>query len=316
MKRRRVFCHADLDGIASIILSKLTMETDYSYHGYQTINEKVMEFINDETNNELYSEVIITDISLNQETAELIDLIKDLKNYSIKLIDHHVTAEHLIKYDWCIIKNKTEEHKHSGTELTYQYLLKLHPENKFLSSKKTKQFVELVRRWDTWDWTILNDKSASDLNKLTNMYTFPKFIDLYTNKLIKDLDLFETIENTLIEIKDREYESAKKHQIKNIYINKEYNFGLIQAGEHTSIMCNEIAKEFPELDYILSFSTESGVSIRTIHKDKSCIDFAKVLGELTDSPNGGHSMAAGCSINKQQTLKLINNYITGKIKID
>lgn len=316
MKRRRIFCHGDLDGISTVVLSKLTMETDYSYHGYQTINEKVMEFINEEKNNEIYSEILITDISLNEETAELIDSIKDLKNYSIKLIDHHKTAEHLIKYDWCTIKNETEKHKHSGTELTYEYLLKLHPENKCLTSSATKEFVELVRRWDTWDWTILNDKKASDLSTLTNMYTFPKFITLFTDKLLNKKELFNEQDLLLIEIKDREYESAKKHQIKNMFINKEYNFGLIQAGEYTSVMCNDIAKEFPNLDYIVSFSFDKGLSIRTIHDDKDCIEFANKLADLTNSLRGGHTKASGVSIDKNKMKQTINDFITGKFEND
>src|SRR5690606_33285772 len=125
-------------------------DVEVSYCNYDDIDTAITEFIESNAHKN-FEQVYITDIYVKEETAELIDkVIRD----KVKLLDHHSTAD-LNKYQWAHVAVTLGARKTCGTELLYMYLKQLvsFPDG-------TDEFVEAVRRRDTWDWKVLGDMRA------------------------------------------------------------------------------------------------------------------------------------------------------------
>jgi oligoribonuclease NrnB/cAMP/cGMP phosphodiesterase (DHH superfamily) len=168
----KLFTHTDLDGIGCAVLAELVfgVNADITYCNYTDIEKTVEEFFNSNHNCDCH----ITDISISKELAEKIN--NSDKRNRFQLLDHHNTALELNEYDWCKVQiDCTVTHfKTCGTELYYYWLIN----NGYL--KKTDvldRFVDLVRDWDTWRWTEVEDGCESKmLNDLFHLYKKNKFI--------------------------------------------------------------------------------------------------------------------------------------------
>ncbi|MGL5710454.1 MAG: hypothetical protein ACRCW9_06415 [Cetobacterium sp.] len=309
MKKVKCFLHTDLDGVGIVPILSQFKEVDWTLTNYDSINSQVLEFINNEQNNEIYDLLLISDISITKETADLIEAIKDFKTYKIQLIDHHVTAEHLVDYDWCLIKNKTENYKHSGTELSYQWLLNQYPEVKELKNKSIVEFVELVRAWDTWDWFVNGIGRANQLNDLIGIYGFKKFVELTNEKLKENKEFFEfnKTDLMLLEINESKYQSIKKKHLTNMSKHKfdDLKYGLIIGSEFISRVANEICLETPDIDFVVAFDGYRGLSLRSVKENINCIQIATHIGNKLNCPKGGHTKAAGVTIKREDISRKI-----------
>ncbi len=110
----KLFTHTDLDGVGCAVLAKLAFkdEVDIEYCNYDEINEKVLEYINQNDNK---IPIYITDISVKEELAKLLD-----KRGNVQLLDHHPTALELNKYSWCrVMVEDLSGLKTSGTKMFY-----------------------------------------------------------------------------------------------------------------------------------------------------------------------------------------------------
>lgn len=157
----KVITHTDLDGIGCAILIKELMneEVDISYCSYENVNDISKEVI---ANHDIYSKIFITDISVDDNVAQLLDQIKE----KVVLLDHHISAIHLNKYEWANVIIENDKGKTCGTSLVYDFLQK----EKKCDNESISIFVELVRRFDTWEWdTIYNDVSAKNLNDIYDL---------------------------------------------------------------------------------------------------------------------------------------------------
>lgn len=297
----RLFSHTDLDGYGCNIV----MEALVSQSRVITTN------INYEENNEIIKNYIlsgeykdyrctfITDISVNEEVAELIDKTKDLK---LVLLDHHPTAEWLNKYDWANVCVNNCFEKTSGTELLFNFLVSsdgcVEDWNYF---REIHDFVKQVKRYDTWLWKEkYNDDTPKKLNDLFYILGYDKFYSsLKENNfnvkfLIHDYSyLLENQQkkiNKYIEKKDKEIIGCK---IKN------YNVGVVFANQYQSELGNRLSELNPQYDLIAMIG-ENSISYRTIKEDVDCGEFAKLFN------GGGHLKAAGSEINVEQKIKIID----------
>lgn len=297
----RLFSHTDLDGYGCNIV----MEALVSQSRVITTN------INYEENNEIIKNYIlsgeykdyrctfITDISVNEEVAELIDKTKDLK---LVLLDHHPTAEWLNKYDWANVCVNNCFEKTSGTELLFNFLVSsdgcVEDWNYF---REIHDFVKQVKRYDTWLWKEkYNDDTPKKLNDLFYILGYDKFYSsLKENNfnvkfLIHDYSyLLENQQkkiNKYIEKKDKEIIGCK---IKN------YNVGVVFANQYQSELGNRLSELNPQYDLIAMIG-ENSISYRTIKEDVDCGEFAKLFN------GGGHLKAAGSEINEEQKIKIID----------
>lgn len=138
---------------------------DITYCGYNSINYKIKELIESKEYLE-YEHIIITDISVNEEVAELINstLPKnsgntiDVGDTPFTLFDHHQTALSLNKYWWSNVCVDDENGKCSGTSLFYELMIRDYITDYCNDYTALDKFVETVRRYDTWEWhTRYND---------------------------------------------------------------------------------------------------------------------------------------------------------------
>lgn len=166
----KLFTHDDLDGLGCAIVAKYKFEDlDVEYCNYDEVDDKVRKFITEESHK--YDRVFITDISVNE------DIAKDIEEYIphiTNLIDHHATSEWLNKYKWANVNPLHEDStKSSGTTMLWDYLNQ---------PKELYDFVEKVRRYDTWEWsTKFNDLHAKQLNDLLYLIGRDKFIERFSN---------------------------------------------------------------------------------------------------------------------------------------
>ena len=103
--RVKLFTHTDLDGIGCAVLAYLAFgkeNVDVEYCNYDDIDNKVEVFMEDCDLYRSYDKIFITDISVSDSVANMIDIL-DRVDRRVQLFDHHGTALFLNKYDWCMI---------------------------------------------------------------------------------------------------------------------------------------------------------------------------------------------------------------------
>jgi uncharacterized protein len=306
----RLFTHNDLDGVACGILFRLAFgeKADIRYNSVSGLNfqvEKYFERMNDRMKKE--DHLYITDLSVNHDVTEKINqFVSD--GGRAKLIDHHKTALHFNEYSWGNVKVEDESGTlTSAASLVYDYLVQ---ENHLARNGALDEFVELVRQYDTWDWDILNNYKAKNLNDLFFMVSIEEFEERMVPRLTSgDTFDYDDFEKKLLEMEEdkiERYIRRKKREIIQIETDGLYG-GLVHAESYHSELGNELGKEYPHLDYIAILNLGGKkISFRTIHDD---VDVSAVAGEFG---GGGHAKASGCSMNKEA----YNRYIEQAFPLD
>lgn len=138
----KLFTHTDLDGVGCAVLAKLAFgeDVDIEYCDYSNVNEKVKYYL--KTGDDNLSYIYITDISVNEETAKLLD-----ERGGSYLLDHHSTALGLNKYPWCkVVVEDLKGLKTSGTKMFHHWLSMNGSLTEELENNKAlDKFAELVR---------------------------------------------------------------------------------------------------------------------------------------------------------------------------
>lgn len=147
----KLFSHTDLDGRGCNVVAKYTIgkviNLECENLNYDNVNERIKEFFNSKELEE-YNIVYVTDISVNNEVAELIESKINKIGIKVRLLDHHPTARELNKYNWCTVDIKRDGEKTSGTRMLYDELLWcIDSLNKkgLINKKRLFDFVESVR---------------------------------------------------------------------------------------------------------------------------------------------------------------------------
>lgn len=296
----KLFSHTDLDGYScNILIEELPMTSDCTNVNYDKINEVIKKYI---TSGEYkrYETTFITDISVNEELAELINNTKDLR---LKLIDHHSTALWLNKYSWACVQIKSEEEKTCGTELFFKYikdiLKKNHSEEDI---NRIKDFVKNVKRYDTWLWKEkYDDDSPKKLNDLFQLLGYERFKEqIKANKF--DVDWMIADNKLLLDIHQEKidrYIESKNKEIISFKFDK-YYLGVVFAEQFHSELGNKLSELNLEYDAIAIVNNKA-VSYRTIKDNVNCADIAKLLG------GGGHIKASGSPIDKELKMNFIKS---------
>lgn len=297
----RLFSHTDLDGYGcNIVMKALVSQSTViaTNMNYEENNEIVKNYIlSGEYKN--YRCTFITDISVNEEVAELIDKTKDLR---LVLLDHHPTAEWLNKYDWANVCVNNCFEKTSGTELLFNFLVSsdgcVEDWNYF---REIHDLVKQVKRYDTWLWKEkYNDDTPKKLNDLFYILGYDKFYSSLkeNNFNVKFLihDYSYLLENQQKKID--KYIEKKNKEIIGCPI-RDYNVGVVFANQYQSELGNRLSELNPQYDLIAMIG-ENTVSYRTTKEDVDCGEFAKLFN------GGGHLKAAGSEINEEQKNKIID----------
>lgn len=293
----------DLDGIACGIT-------------YETLNpEEEVEIItcyNDEvddvvlksiTKYEQYKKIYIVDTSVSDEVAEKIDSLDS--NYpNILLFDHHKTSERLNKYSWATIERNTiidaEVHLTCGAELFFKYLIK-NDVTEINAIDRIVEFIEIVRRYDTWEWTnIYNDLIPKKMNMYLDIVGEDTFFKNMIFKIKENKEFFDGIDLFMISTKEKEINRYVQEKSKEVipYNILGYTAGVIFAENYIS----ELAEGLNELnlDYdLFIFINANGISYRAIKDTVDVGSIAKSFG------GGGNPKTAGSPMNVEKLNKFL-----------
>ena len=293
MKKFKVITHKDLDGVGCGVVARSIFRKQYvfiKFVDYKDVNQVVRETLLNESDK--WDHVFITDISVDKETAELIE--SDFPD-KVNLIDHHPGLDWLNEYNWALVSpgepNKTDTP--SGTSLFYEFLqLKLN----INSYKKLEEFTEIVRKYDTWIWhTIFHDDIPKKMNDYLGMVGFFDFMDEMVDNIINNKPLLS--ENAELKLKVREkeidvYIKTKNKQINRVDIDNK-KVGFVYAENFHSELGNKLMEMNPDLDLVIIVDLgRKKISIRSVEeKHVDCTEIAKEW-----YGGGGHKCASGAMI--------------------
>lgn len=250
--------------------------------------------------------IYITDIRVNEETAELLN-----KRGNVQLLDHHPTALGLNKYDWCdVVIEDSKGIKTSGTMLFYHWLgmngcLSEELEN----NKALERFAELVRDYDTWRWSTLGNDGiiCKQVNDLLYLYGRDDFINWCISEIYDEVfPRLYAKDEVVLKIKQDEIDRYIEEKNKTMFTSAMCGkvCGFVFADRYVSELGNRLCKMHPEIDFVAMIDIDGcTVSYRTVKED---IDLGKDVASLFGG--GGHPKAAGSEFS--QTIKL---KIVGKI---
>lgn len=309
----KLFTHTDLDGVGCGILALLTLgrytKIDISYCDYDNINSEIQNYLKNEHDNT--TPIFITDISVNEETAELLD-----KSGNVRLLDHHPTALWLNKYNWCSVVVEYENEqigtiKTSGTEMFCHWLMEydcLKGYDYVKDTRTLERFAELVRDYDTWRWTDLGDDGVicKQINNLLYLYGRDEFIRWCISE-IQDRIFPELspIDKAVLKIRQGEIDRYIEEKDKTMFIKPVCNktCGVVFADRYFSELGNQLCKMHPEIDFIAMIDiSDCSVSYRTIKED---IDLGKDIASIFGG--GGHLKAAGSRFDQNVKADIVKN---------
>lgn len=299
----KLFTHTDLDGVGCAVLAKLAFqnEVDIEYCNYGEINEKVLEYINKNDNN---VPIYITDISVNEEVANLLD-----KRGNVQLLDHHPTALDLNKYSWCrVMVEDLSCLKTSGTKMFYHWLgMNGCFSDELENNKLLNRFAELVRDYDTWRWAELGDEGiiCKQVNDLLYLYGREKFISWCVSKICcSDSFNLDDTDKLLFDIKQKEIDNYVEEKDKQLFTSPMCGWiaGFVFADKYFSELGNRLCKMHPEIDFVAMIDMDGTVSYRTIRED---LDLGQRVAKQFGG--GGHPKAAGSQFSKEVMLKTVEH---------
>jgi uncharacterized protein len=293
----RLFTHNDLDGIGCGILAKLAYgdKAEVRYNSVSGLDIQISRHLDRLKNKEKKQDtLLITDLSVNEENEQRLTQLQK-EGGTVQLIDHHKSALHLNSSSWASVTVEYDDGRlASATSLFFDYLIK---ENHITPTEALKEFVELVRQYDTWEWDQNGNMKAKQLNDLFFLLSIEEFEEKMLDRL-KDSTSFEfdEFEKKLLEMEEdkiERYMRRKKREIVQAFIG-EHCTGIVHAESYHSELGNELGKEFPHLDYIALLSIGGKrISYRTIHDH---IDVSEIAGRFG---GGGHAKASGSSMTEE-----------------
>lgn len=294
----KLITHNDLDGIGCEVVFKLLYgdKVDVFSVGNNEVNNIVGQSL-EELRFGIYEQLFITDLSVNEELAEIINK----EGLKVQLLDHHPSATHLNKYSFAnVMTHLSDGFKNSGTHLSFTYLLdKLI--NKGLCNESLENFVELVRQYDTWEWKeIFKNEEAKQLSDLLYILGREKFVNDMLYRIKDNEELFSETDKLILEIKQKEIDNYINIKEKELIIKdfKLYKIGMVMADSYTSELGNILCERHEELDFVAIIKKET-VSLRTVKDDVNLTDIAKQFG------GGGHPKASGFPLGKDKLDKFI-----------
>lgn len=311
-KKVLVFHHSDLDGMGvKFIGVKVAVSKDMPYEtyncNYHTVNDLV--FRNVSRQLKYIDTIIIGDISVDEDTAEILDEWQEKYGFKLILRDHHATAEYLNKYDWAYVAEFDE----SGVPYCGTYLLA----NDFPEIQDDwKVFIEAVDDWDTWKWVNNQNHYAKDLESLFHTLgeeEFTKYMFSVLDNHPKHLeDLFTDWAETIIQATDMMIEktakSCEKHMMTTVLDVKGYSYfcGIVFCNSQISEVAEFLLSRHDELDLLMLVGFPRNISFRS----KKNLEVP--LGDIakyTTGAGGGHPQSAGAVVSAKQITSFIHRFL-------
>ncbi|MGG1685071.1 DHH family phosphoesterase [Pseudalkalibacillus sp. NRS-1564] len=286
----KLFTDSDLDGTACALIAELAFENEaeITHCTYRNLDDRVESFLLQNSGDPVF----ITDLSVNEHVEKHLEE-RYQKGSHVQMIDHHATAMHFNDYEWGFV-DPGEDKKTCAATLFYQFLLE---KEKIERMESLEQFLELVRKYDTWEWEEDNEVDAKRLNDLFSIMGRETFKSEMLRRLTRDPNsfAFNESEEMILDLEERKIERyihQKNRQLVQMEVD-EYCIGLVHAESYHSELGNELNKRNPHLDFITIINDGSRrLGFRTIHDEADVSEFASRYG------GGGHPKASGCEMNE------------------
>lgn len=301
-----IFTHkSDIDGMGGAVLANLAFDkVDYVLCETFSLQQEIKKFYD---NGKIYDYdmVYVTDLWLEEPMLSTIADDEKLKGKFL-LFDHHESAikEGYDKYDFTHIRIDDEKGKCSGTSLFYEYLLQ---EGLIKENKCVSDFVELTRRYDTWEWkNIYNDEMAHELTLLFDAIGCDGYIKLLIDKLNVGTKAFEfnELEQMLIDNKKNQTLSKLEDYYNKMIIRDVlgYKAGIIFIDyEYRNDLAEYIRGKNTNLDLVIMPSFDYGtISYRRIKENFKVREIAEYFG------GKGHDYAASSPIYSEQKEDILS----------
>lgn len=312
-----LFTHkSDIDGMGSAVLSKLAFEeTDYILCETFNLQQEIQKFYDNKSIYN-YDRIFITDLWLEEPMLSQIANDEKLKD-KFFIFDHHKSAlkEASDKYNFATIRISDDNGLCSGTSLFYEYLIN----NNFLdkNNKIIKDFSELTRKYDTWEWkTKYSDEIPHELTLLFYAVGPLAYIDLMHQKLSQNHNKnfsFNELETALINSKKNQIAEKISAYAKKIYYKEVLGLkaGIVFIDYDSR---NDLADYFREnnfdMDFAILIALDYGtISYRSIKEGVNVRLIAETFG------GKGHDKTASSPIANKQKENIIEELIKVRKKV-
>lgn len=297
---------ADIDGLSPVIFLKLIRDRlDVVLLNANDICPKVFEIIKNNSYKK-YDEIYITDLTLDKRTCELIMSTGDSQKFHT--FDHHAFDLTANTYPFGVAISRNDDGVNEcATSLFYKYLLERYPQ--VFNNNAMKEYTELVRLNDTWDWAITNNLDAKNLSELQSILGRDNYIETMVNFLKNNTEKFYYTDDQkyLLKVEQdritRYLEDTEKTMFHATLCGK--RCGIVFAESHRSILGNYLTEKYSHLiDYVIIINMQQGISFRSRSEDTDVSQIAKIFG------GGGHVKASGAPMDnklKKEVIKLILN---------
>lgn len=317
--------HTDLDGVGpSIVLRAFGITHSPYYVETRKVDEVVQERLLELNDHEL---LIITDLSVNEETADMIEKVNHKPDGRfVVLLDHHASAVALNNFEWATVLPAVNDIKMSATTLMFKALkeadyeispifhsldeeideIEQIPEYSIIEKEmffdRLAHLVEDIRLYDTWDWNVLSIQEAADLNTIFYARRRHEFIHARLDYLLNG-QLFTPEDTAYLEFSKDELRKILKKKSKQMIIVPQFklkghdtpiNIGVVETDSFYSELGNHLAEKYvEEIDAVFIISlVKNRVSLRSIGDKVNLSEIAKAYN------GGGHPNASGCDLSE------------------
>jgi oligoribonuclease NrnB/cAMP/cGMP phosphodiesterase (DHH superfamily) len=308
------FTHTDADGLGCGAVGKhifsFTKLFFCDYHNVDTIvKDFIFQYIDDDGKQKdicPYELVLITDISVKEDTAILLEHFSSVTGTQLILIDHHDTSLWLNEYDWAEVMPEIDGRKSSGTSEMFRLIVAGNPIFTIDEAIGMESFCEQIRLYDTWDWTRVGATLPRYINELLYIIGREAWLERFINNIDPQLTEAEQyLVDTELERIDR-FVTAKEKQMFKTDLHG-YRVGIVYAEQNHSILGNTICQNNPDIDFVIIINMGAAkISFRSIKPEIHTGEFAKKFYN-----GGGHAPASGCEFSKhdrEAVFEYIMNY--------
>lgn len=324
-----VFHHTDLDGMGIKVLGmiyamSLNLPSKTISCSYNKVDAEVCQAI--KTIDDV-AEIIIGDISVNEDTAERLNEIYKL-GIPIRLRDHHDTATWLNKYEWALVSEKDDDESYRCAT----WWLAQDPDMKDVNNK-LHGVIEAIDEWDTWKWKEHNLVVAKQLNSLFTIMGEDEFTQyliegyrnsvpiegankMFTEKAKIMIDVYERYIQNQVALCDKfmytmnlwtQIPDHKPGIFRQIKKTVKLKTGVVFVNGDMSAIGDALLDIHPEIDVLMMIAFPGLISWRTQKKDLP-ITLGKIAKRATGS-GGGHPMAAGSTISFEGFKDMLTRFM-------
>ena len=330
MKQLLHFTHNDADaiGCALVCSSLKDYETTNVFCSIEQVDSTIVEIMTDRLNNNNIPDwVIISDISIKDETVQFLNKIGLSKRRAtgeplhVQLFDHHPTNTMNERYEWALVEEKDAEGVlQSAALLMYNELQMLL--NPYLAPS-LGIIVEQISRYDTWLWKTdprdMREEYTNILIKQSGVVpAFQRLLKCLNASAKEEDDIFIFDDEAMALIDGYQYkrnESLKRMIQRGIVATtfQEYEIAIMLVDNQ---FVNESMEYVYEQDDSIDIVYGLEPLTRTLHlrSNKDDLNLGRFAKYYYNG--GGHKKSAGAKLNTKKFMELLQQFYDGNDYID